>query len=138
MNKKEHVRNTFGLKACSDDRNKETIKKVNKTIEKMKRSKNKPINFSTVAKEAGVAKATLYNNLNLREQIKGLRTLAGAKTKGDVEKIEVAQINDTDKIYLLREQIRKLKSDKKKLIIQLEGLEEIKEENNYLKKRLKE
>jgi ABC-type amino acid transport substrate-binding protein len=55
-------KNTEGLKAFAEKKNQETIEKVNKAIDKLKRSKTKNINFKTVAEEAGVSKATLYNN----------------------------------------------------------------------------
>ena len=57
-----------GIKAHAEAKNKETIDKVNKAIDKLKR-KNKPINFETVCKEAGVSRATLYNNAQLKERI---------------------------------------------------------------------
>ena len=66
-------KNTDGLKKHAKKRNQKTIKKVNDTIDKLKRSKTKDINFVTVAKEAGVSKATLYNNDCLKERIMGLR-----------------------------------------------------------------
>ena len=71
-------KNTTGLQRYTKAKNDETIEKVNAAIDKLKRSKTAQINFSTVAKEAGVSKATLYNNAMLKERILGLRT----STKG--------------------------------------------------------
>ena len=45
------------------------------------------------------------------------------------------QLKD-DKIATLREQVKKLEDDKKKLIIQLVDYEELKSENERLKKQL--
>ena len=136
MNENERVKNTAGLKAYSAARNKETIKKVNSAIEKLKKSKDKAINFKTVSEEAGVAKATLYNNSSIRERIEGLRSLDSHKVKKDIDKKGFMQTKDADKLHIFMDQNRKLRSDKKKLILQLEELQEIKEENTRLKKRL--
>lgn len=45
------------------------------------------------------------------------------------------QLKD-DKIASLREQVKKLEDDKKKLIVQLVDYEELKSENEQLKKQL--
>lgn len=68
MAKKVSDSQVAGIKAHAEAKNKETIDKVNKAIDKLKR-KNKPINFETVCKEAGVSRATLYNNVQLKERI---------------------------------------------------------------------
>ena len=68
MAKKVSDSQVAGIKAHAEAKNKETIDKVNKAIDKLKR-KNKPINFETVCKEAGVSRATLYNNAQLKERI---------------------------------------------------------------------
>ena len=104
MAKKVSDSQVAGIKAHAEAKNKETIDKVSKAIDKLKR-KNKPINFETVSKEAGVSRATLYNNAQL-------------------------------KIASLREQVKKLEDDKKKLIVQLVDYEELKSENERLKKQL--
>ena len=57
MAKKVSDSQVAGIKAHAEAKNKETIDKVNKAIDKLKR-KNKPINFETVCKEAGVSRAT--------------------------------------------------------------------------------
>ena len=73
--KKNSNKNTEGLKKFAEKKNQETIEKVNKAIDKLKRSKTKTINFKTVAEEAGVSKATLYNNDILKERILSLRAI---------------------------------------------------------------
>ena len=50
MAKKVSDSQVAGIKAHAEAKNKETIDKVNKAIDKLKR-KNKPINFETVCKE---------------------------------------------------------------------------------------
>ncbi len=122
-------KNTEGLQKYTKAKNDETIEKVNVAIDRLKRTKATSINFSTVAKEAGVSKATLYNNAVLKERILGLRT----STKGiPNSKIAENPVDRTiNKGYL--EEIRRLRKDKKNLILQLVEMEELREENARLK-----
>lgn len=134
---KKPNRNTEGLKEFAEKKNQETIDKVNKVIDKLKRSKTKKINFKTVAEEAGVSKATLYNNDILKERILSLRAIE----KGVPDNNIVATPKDKikakdDKIKQLYEVIKKLKEDKEKLIIQLVDMEELKDENKRLRESL--
>ncbi|WP_242974136.1 DUF6262 family protein [Clostridium cagae] len=134
---KKRNRNTEGLKEFAEKKNQETIEKVNKAIDKLKRSKTKTINFKTVAEEAGVSKATLYNNDILKERILSLRAIQ----KGVPNESIVATPKDKikakdDKIKQLYEEIKKLKGDKEKLIIQLVEMEELKDENKRLRENL--
>lgn len=140
--KKKPNRNTEGLKEFAEKKNQETIEKVNKAIDRLKRSKTKSINFKTVAEEAGVSKATLYNNDILKERILSLRAI----NKGVPNDSVVATPKDKikakdDKIKQLYEDVKKLKEDKKNLIVQLVEMEELRNENQNLKdqiQRLKE
>jgi hypothetical protein len=134
---KKPNRNTEGLKEFAEKKNQETIEKVNNTIDKLKRSKTKKINFKTVAEEAGVSKATLYNNDILKERILSLRAIE----KGVPDDSIVATPKDKikakdDKIKQLYEEIKKLKEDKQHLIIQLVEMEELKDENKRLREQL--
>ena len=135
MAKKVSDSQIAGIKAHAEAKNKATIDKVNKAIDKLKR-KRKPINFETVCKEAGVSRATLYNNPQLKERILSLRAISKASPLDDVVAVKnKLQLKD-DKISALREQIKKLEDDKKKLIEQLVDYEELKAENERLKKQL--
>ncbi|AWI06202.1 DUF6262 family protein [Clostridium drakei] len=134
---KKTNRNTKGLKEFAEKKNQETIEKVNKVIDKLKRSKTKKINFKTVAEEAGVSKATLYNNDILKERILSLRAIE----KGIPDDSIVATPKDKikakdDKIKQLYKEIKKLKEDKQNLIIQLVEMEELKDENKRLREQL--
>lgn len=120
-------RNTDGLKEFAKQKNKETIEKVNVAIDKLKRSKTKSINFKTVADEAGVSKATLYNNPILKERIESLRALQRG-IKHAIKKDE--HLSTDDRIRRLYEEIRILKQQKQDLILQLVEMEE---ENKRLK-----
>ena len=123
-------KNTDGLAKYSEQKNAATISKVNEAIDKLKKTKPDSINFSNVAKEAGVSKATLYNNDILRERISALR----ATTRGICGKKDKNKEEDLCKKYL--EEIRKLKEDKKNLILQLVQMEAVKDENEQLRKQL--
>lgn len=111
-------------------------KQKDKVLNKLKR-KNKPINFETVCKEAGVSRATLYNNAQLKERILSLRAISKASPLDDVVAVKKDKIQlKDDKIATLRELVKKLEDDKKKLIIKLVDYEELKSENERLKKQL--
>lgn len=134
---KKHNRNTEGLKEFAEKKNQETIDKVNKVIDKLKRSKTKKINFKTVAEEAGVSKATLYNNDILKERILSLRAIEKGVPNDSIVATPKDKIKaKDDKIKQLYEEIKKLKEDKQKLIIQLVDMEELKNENKRLKEQL--
>lgn len=125
-------KNTEGLQKYTKSKNDATIEKVNAAIDRLKRTKAIAINFSTVAKEAGVSKATLYNNAILKERILGLRT----STKGvsNPETVINSANRTTNRNYL--DEIRKLRKDKKNLILQLVKMEELQEENARLKEQI--
>ncbi|BAQ12883.1 putative Transposase [Clostridium botulinum] len=136
MKKKRNV-NTEGLKEFAEKKNQETIKKVNKAIDKLKRSKTKKINFKTVAEEAEVSKATLYNNNILKERILSLRAIEKGVPNDSIVATPKDKIKaKDDKIKQLYEEIKKLKEDKEKLIIQLIDMEELKDENKRLRESL--
>ena len=134
---KKPNRNTDGLKEFAEQKNQETIEKVNKAIEKLKRSKTKKINFKTVAEEAGVSKATLYNNDILKERILSLRAIQKGVPNDSIVATHKDKIKaKDDKIKQLYEKINKLKKDKEKLIIQLVEMEELKDENKRIREQL--
>lgn len=136
MTKKPN-RNTEGLKQFAEKKNHETIERVNKAIDKLKRSKTKAINFKTVAEEAQVSKATLYNNDILKERIMSLRAIEKSDSNGDIVITPKHKIQAKDeKIKQLYEEIKKLREDKQNLIIQLVDMEELKDENKRLKEQL--
>ncbi|MBL4933930.1 DUF6262 family protein [Clostridium paridis] len=134
---KKRNSNTEGLKEFAEKKNQETIEKVNNAIDKLKRSKTKKINFKIVAEEAGVSKATLYNNVILKERILSLRAIEKGVPNGSIVTTPKDKIKaKDDKIKQLYEEIKKLKDDKQKLIIQLVEMEELQAENRKLKEQL--
>lgn len=135
--KKNNNKNTQGLKEFAEKKNQETIEKVNKAIDKLKRSKTKSINFKTVAEEAGVSKATLYNNDILKERILSLRAIQKGVPNGSIVATPKDKIKaKDDKIKQLYQEIKKLKEDKEKLIVQLVEMAELKDENRRLRESL--
>lgn len=136
MTKEVSDKQIAGIKAHAEQRNKETLEKVNKAIDKLKRKKT-PINFETVAKESGVTRSTLYNNAQLKERILSLRAISKASPLDNVIAIKKDKLKlQEEKIATLRERVKQLEEDKKKLIVQLVGYEELKEENARLKRQL--
>ena len=124
------------MKEHNSQRKQNTAERVNKAIDKLKR-KNAPINFETVAKEAGVSRATLYNNPKLKERIMGLRAIAltpSSEDGAEPKKTKVQRLEDT--VAELRSRVRQLETDKKNLVVQLVDYEETKAENERLRQQL--
>ena len=124
------------MKEHNSQRKQNTAERVNKAIDKLKR-KNATINFETVAKEAGVSRATLYNNPKLKERIMGLRAIAltpSSEDGAEPKKTKVQRLEDT--IAELRSRVRQLETDKKNLVVQLVDYEEMKAENERLRQQL--
>ncbi|MCM3736833.1 DUF6262 family protein [Bacillus cytotoxicus] len=110
--RKEH------LKEIHASRKANTSQKVDKAIQRLVRA-NEPINFNSVASEAGVAKATLYNNRELRDRIESLRQQqAQAPTPKQLKR----EMNDSSKdaiIESLKRRIKKIEEENKQLRNQL-------------------
>lgn len=117
------------LQAHNERRNHDTIERVNRAIDNLKKC-GAVINFETVAKEAGVSRATLYNNLALKERIMGLRAVARCPAA------EIKKQKPKEAVSALRARVRKLEEDKKNLIAQLVDYEETKAENERLRRQL--
>ena len=117
------------LQAHNERRNHDTIERVNRAIDNLKKY-GAVINFETVAKEAGVSRATLYNNHALKERIMGLRAVARCPAA------EIKKQKPKDAVSALRARVRKLEEDKKNLIAQIVDYEETKAENERLRRQL--
>lgn len=134
--KKVSERQISAMKEHNSQRKQNTAERVNRAIDKLKR-KNASINFETVAKEAGVSRATLYNNSKLKERIMGLRAMSFPPSpKGGTEpkKTKVQLLEDA--VAELKAKVRQLETDKKNLIAQLVDYEETKTENECLRRQL--
>ncbi|MFK9115973.1 DUF6262 family protein [Peribacillus frigoritolerans] len=93
------------LKQVHRNRKAKTSQKVDEAIKKLVRS-NESINFNSVASEAGVAKATLYNNIELRERIETLRK---QQVKAPTTKQIKREMNENNKDALIESLKRKIK-----------------------------
>ena len=135
--KKDRSRNIDGLLEHSSAKNRETIDKANRAIDKLKRSKTKKVNSLTVAQEAGVSKATLYNNDEIKERIMSLRSIKTGTPAGDRPLLKDGIDTEREKVRKLNDEIMRLREDKKLLIAQLVEMETLRDENEKLRKSLK-
>ncbi|WP_200411791.1 DUF6262 family protein [Virgibacillus salexigens] len=102
------------LKAIHASRKALTYQKVDDAITRLIRF-NESINFNSVAIEAGVAKATLYNNSELRERIESLRQ---RQIEDPTSKQINRNINEGNKdalIQSLKRKVKKLEEENKQL-----------------------
>lgn len=110
--RKEH------LKAIHTQRKAQTFQKVDAAIKKLIRSSGS-INFNSVASEAGLSKATLYNHKEIRDRIEGLRNQQGQTPTTKKIKHQMDENNKDAIIASLQRRIKKLESENKQLREQL-------------------
>ncbi|MBB6448023.1 DUF6262 family protein [Bacillus benzoevorans] len=106
------------LKAIHAKRKANTYQKVDEAIKRLIRA-NEKINFNSVSSEAGVTKATLYNNTDIREKIETLRQ---QQSQTPTPKQVKREMNDNNKdaiIESLKRKIKKLEDENKELREQL-------------------
>ncbi|AST00139.1 transposase [Geobacillus thermocatenulatus] len=106
------------LKAIHASRKALIYQKVEEAIKRLIRA-NESINFNSVAKEAGVAKATLYNHPELRERIETLRQQQAQAPTAKQIKREMNESNKDALIESLKRKIKKLEDENKQLREQL-------------------
>lgn len=121
-------RNVSGLLLHAAALKNGTEEKVNQAIDALKRSKTKKINFKTVSELSGVSTTTLYNSPVLRERIKSLRAVTKKQVPGPTASDDVIR----DREHELRQEIQKLREEKRMLIVQLVEIEQIRSENQRL------
>ncbi|KXI79846.1 transposase [Bacillus cereus] len=106
------------LKAIHASRKAVTSQKVDEAIQRLLRT-SQNINFNSVANEAGISKATLYNNRNFRERIESLRQQqAQTPTKKQIKR-EMSDSNKDVIIESLKRRIKKVEEENKQLRNQL-------------------
>ncbi|MGN4669618.1 DUF6262 family protein [Bacillus cereus group sp. MYBK234-1] len=106
------------LKALHLSRKAITAQKVDEAIQRLARA-SEPINFNSVASEAGIAKATLYNNPELRGRVESLRQQqAQAPTLKQIKR-EMNENNKDAIIDSLKRRIKKVEGENKELREQL-------------------
>lgn len=100
------------LRQLHEKRKQETKDKVEEAIKRLTKS-SKAINFNSVAKEAGVSKATLYNHSELKERIDFLRN---QQQNAFVDsRIKRDENNQNAVIASLKRKIEKLEKKNKEL-----------------------
>lgn len=106
------------LKIVHENRKAITYRKVDEAIQRLVKTKQS-INFNRVANEAGVAKATLYNNEKLRERIETLRQQQRNIASAKQVKHEMNENNQDAIIESLKRKIKILEHENKDLREQL-------------------
>ena len=137
MTKKTPDDQMSGLKLYAEQRSQEIVKKANAAIDKLV-SEGETVTFEAVSKTAGVARGTLYNYPQVKERIFALK--AETHAEAAVEDVPVRKTKMQcleEKIAMLSSRVTQLEEDKKKLIIQLVDQEELREENERLRRMLR-
>ncbi|HDR6248203.1 TPA: transposase [Bacillus cereus] len=106
------------VKQLHEMRKKNTIQKVDEAIQRLVRAREN-INFNSVASEAGVSKATLYNNVEIRKRIESLREQQSHVPTPKQIKREIDENNKDALIESLKRRIKKLEDESKQLREQL-------------------
>lgn len=135
-------RNTSGLKAHGDKVHAELTVRVNKAIDKLKKSKTINFNFSTVAKEAMVSRATLYDNDEngengvFEDRIRGVMlSKKAANQKSENPPKDISKLKD-EKIKALYDKVKTLDNDLNKAMFNLVEMEGLKKEIERLNRLL--
>lgn len=107
------------IKHLHEERKRKTKEKVENAIKRLTKD-SKAINFNSVAKEAGVTKATLYNHSDIRERIEFLRdqqekAYSNARVKRDEVNQNALIASYTRRIEKLERRIKELEDENKKL-----------------------
>ena len=110
-------RNTEGLKAHAQQKRAETIERTEKAIQQLIKEKQR-INFNTVAEAAGVSKAWLYDEPDMRERIEHLRKQAIPKTPIN-PKGKMSLESQSSTIDTLKRRIGQLESENKDLAVKI-------------------
>ncbi|PLR76242.1 transposase [Bacillus sp. V3-13] len=106
------------MKTIHAQRKANTYQKVDEAIKRLIRA-NEKINFNSVSNESGVTKATLYNNVDIRERIEALRQQQSQAPTPKQVKQEMNENNKDALIESLKRKVKKLEDDNKQLRDQL-------------------
>jgi DNA-binding Lrp family transcriptional regulator len=115
-----HKRNTSGLKSTAGKKKEVALKETDEAIKRLVKTE-KPINFNTVAEEAGVSKAWLYKETEVSERIKRLREKSSSKKPST--RTTTSKVGDASKdalIATLKARVKELESENSDLKKQLE------------------
>jgi len=106
------------LKAIHAIRRANTYQKVDEAIKRLIKA-NEKINFNSVSNEAGISKATLYNNKEFRSRIETLRNQQLQVPTPKQVKREMNESNKDALIASLKRKNKKLEEENKQLREQL-------------------
>lgn len=106
------------LKKIHESRKANTALKVDGAIKRLLKA-NESINFNSVSKEAGISKATLYNNEDFRSRIEKLRNQQSQVPTPKQVKREMNESNKDALIASLKRKNKKLEQENKQLREQL-------------------
>jgi Family of unknown function (DUF6262) len=106
-------RNTEGLKVHAQQKRADTIERTEKAIQQLIKDKQR-INFNTVAEAAGVSKAWLYDEPDMKERIAHLRKQAIPKTPIN-PKGKMSLESQSSTIDTLKRRIGQLEGENKEL-----------------------
>lgn len=142
MVKSEHQsweRNTSGIKAAAQRKREATFTKTEDAIKKLIKEK-KAINFESVAEAAGVTRAWLYRQPDLRARIETLREQQSPSKELPIA-LRASDASKTALIAELRRQNKELRVENQKLKRELEdaygqasGLADLQAQNKELEK----
>lgn len=132
-------KNVEGLLIYHKNRNLETIEKVNIAITSLKKGKKK-ITITAVAKKAGVAVASIYNNPTLKERIDQLKEIENCKIccEASDKPKNLKDIKIDELKGIINKLQLELEDEKKKNSLLLGHLERKSSENLELKIRIKQ
>ncbi len=116
--KNQHERNTSGLRAHAQQKAQEARVRVSEAIDGLLKEE-KPVNFNSVAKAAGVTKSYLYSEAALRARIEALRKKEG------IARLQLVRAESLDR----------KRTDKGKDVLLAAREKRIKEENKRLRGR---
>ncbi|MED0980514.1 DUF6262 family protein [Bacillus paramycoides] len=113
INREEQIRHLH------EERKRKTKEKVETAIKRLTKD-SKAINFNSVAKEAGVTKATLYNHSDIRERIEFLReqqekAYSNSRVKRDEANQNAMNASLKRRIEKLEKRIEELEDENKEL-----------------------
>lgn len=121
-----------GLSEYTRQRSAETCRRVNAVIDELY-EQDCAINFEVVARRSGVSRGTLYHHKELSERIRRLRV---GETDDMCSDLRERSRRQEEKLRGLREQVRCLEEEKRKLIVQLLDHEMLRRENERLRQTL--
>lgn len=133
-------RNLDGIKGAAQKKRQEAFDKTEEAIKRLIREK-RPINFESVAEAAGVTRAWLYKQPELRGRIETLRAQRSPKKQVPPE-IRSSDASKTALIAELRQQNKQLRAQVQELKRELElaygrafGTDDLEAQNRELQKQ---